>query len=103
MDGEIDGARTRAWTIDDVLWEWQPDGTPWIDPLKEVKASIEEIAGGINSPQRICKRRGLDFKTVIDEIAEAGAYAASKGVALSYVPISDPDLAKALTEEKEDD
>jgi len=76
----------RGWTMADVTWEWQPAGTPWIDPLKEVVAAGKEIAAGLNSPQRICKRRGRNFKDIIDEISDAQIYAQSKGVDLSFVP-----------------
>jgi len=92
----------RGWEIRDAQWEWTPDGTPWIDPLKEVKAALEEMGGGLNSPQRICKKRGLDYFEVIDEIAVAQEYAKSKGVVLSFTPSAEA-AALVLAGERGDD
>ena len=96
-------ALPRGMTIDDVLWEWQADGIPWHDALKEVKAAHEEVAGGFNSPQRICKARGRNFRDVVDEIAEAIGYAKEKGVPLSWATLDDPALAAAIMEGADDD
>jgi capsid protein len=52
------------------LCEWVPDGTPWMDQGKEVAADGASIALGINSRQRVCKRRGIDFNTIAKELAE---------------------------------
>lgn len=66
---------------------WQCKGWPWIDPLKDVTASQLQLNMGITSPQRLCSEQGRDFFEVIDEIAEAQAYAAAKGVNLQPTPL----------------
>lgn len=68
----------------DLQWEWIPAGIPWIDPLKEVKADLASIGGGLASPQMICKERNRDFYEVIDQTADAIRYAKEKGVPLNF-------------------
>ena len=67
---------------------WQCKGWPWIDPLKDVTASQLALSMGITSPQRIASEQGRDYFEVIDEIAEAKAYAAARGVTLEPVPLT---------------
>lgn len=76
---------------------WMCRGWPWIDPLKDAAAAQLEVQMRINSPQRICAARGLDFYEVCDEIADAQAYVESKhltmdavNLALSF-DVTDPD------------
>jgi len=80
----------RGKIISDIKWDWQAAGTPWIDPEKEVKAGLRELAGGINSPQRICKRLGRDYFEIIREIETANAYAAERNVTLNWDVTKDP-------------
>jgi len=65
-----------------VRWEYIAAGTPWIDPLKEVKADVEAVAGGLKSRTMICKERGYEFEDVVDDLASEQAYAESAGVTL---------------------
>ena len=39
----------------------------WVDPLKDIQASREEIALGLNSRQRIAREKGLDFDKLVTE------------------------------------
>jgi lambda family phage portal protein len=39
----------------------------WVDPLRDIQASREEIALGLNSRQRIAREKGLDFDKLITE------------------------------------
>ncbi len=32
-----------------ITWEWQPAGTPWLDPLKEAVGNIAKIGAGLES------------------------------------------------------
>ena len=43
---------------------WQPPGFDWVDPLKDVQASILAIRAGLDSKDRIVRERGLDPETV---------------------------------------
>jgi lambda family phage portal protein len=47
---------------------WTPRGWEWVDPAKEVAASILERQHGFNSSGRIMATRGRDFYEIIDEI-----------------------------------
>lgn len=67
---------------------WMCTGWPWIDPVKDATAALMELNMGTTSPQRICAEKGRDYFEVIDEIADAKAYAQSKGVALDAVPLA---------------
>jgi capsid protein len=90
-----------------LLWEWMHSGTPWYDPQKEVTGAVAEVNAGFNSPQRICRDRGLNFKRIIDERAEAEAYARKKGVilstALAATALDDPAKQQAITETQNED
>ena len=67
---------------------WMTIGWPWIDPVKDATAAQMELNMGTTSPQRICAEKGRDFFDVIDEIAEAKAYAAARNVSLEAVPLA---------------
>lgn len=47
-----------------------PRGWQWVDPLKDVNASVAEIDNGLNSRQRICAEQGDDFEEIAEELAE---------------------------------
>jgi len=84
LNGEI--TLPRGWTLDDVLWEWIPNGMAWINPAQEVNADIEAINAGLNSPQRVCKKRQIDFDDILDELREAR----TKLNALPPIPANTP-------------
>lgn len=67
---------------------WMCTGWAWIDPVKDATAALMELDMGVTSPQRICAEKGRDFYEVIDELADAKAYAAEKGVNLNAVPLA---------------
>jgi lambda family phage portal protein len=47
-----------------------PRGWQWVDPLKDVNASIAEIDNGLNSRARVCAEQGDDFEEIAEELAE---------------------------------
>jgi capsid protein len=64
---------------------WIPKGMPWWKPSEEINGDLAAIAGGLTSPQRVCKARGTgDYYELIDELAHAQKYATDKGVTLNY-------------------
>jgi lambda family phage portal protein len=67
---------------------WMCTGWPWIDPVKDATAAAMEINMGLNSPQRVCAERGRDFYEIVDELADARAYALSKDVNLASIPLT---------------
>lgn len=89
-------------TPDDLTWfqSWMCTGWPWIDPVKDATAAQMELNMGITSPQRICAEKGRDFFEVVDEIAQAKAYAAERGVSLDAVPLTLTVSTEAPTEEE---
>ncbi len=58
----------------------EPRGYTWVDPKVDIIVADLEVGGLFNSPQRICAALGRDFEEIVDEIAEAQEYCASKGV-----------------------
>jgi capsid protein len=74
-------------TLNELQWEWVPVGMPWWDPAKEINGDLLAIGAGLDNPQRIVKERGRgDWYDNVDRIAEAHAYAKSKGLDLSFMP-----------------
>lgn len=61
---------------------WVPQGRKWIDPQKEANANRTAMQTGQRTFQQICMEQGLDWKEVINEIAQAQTYAMEKGVDL---------------------
>jgi lambda family phage portal protein len=50
--------------------EWQARAWDWVDPLKDVKASIEAIANGLRSRTQVVTALGGDFDQVVAELKE---------------------------------
>lgn len=63
LDGKFPGADPKAFR-----GLWIATGIPWIDPLKEVLGSKEELACALNSRTRILMERGDDFDDIVDEL-----------------------------------
>jgi capsid protein len=59
---------------------WQPPGFEPVDPLREVKAVIEEIKAGLRSPQEYIRTRGGDPEEVLAEISEFKSLSESYGL-----------------------
>ena len=66
-----------------IEYEWIPAGVPWIDETKEVTAAALRIATGLSSRQIECKKRGLDFVDVIEQLADEEAMAIKKSATIS--------------------
>lgn len=58
-------------------------GWDWIDPLKDVQASILAIEAGLETRTAILAEQGRDFEETIEQIAEEQDTAAALGVSLS--------------------
>ena len=71
MSGSLNlpGYNSNPWVF--YRAEWQPPGMPSIDPLKESKASNDQISNNIKSPQEVVKERGRDLEEVYREIQQA--------------------------------
>lgn len=47
--------------------KWIATGWDWIDPLKEVNANSKAVAENIDTLERICAEKGLDWKEVLEQ------------------------------------
>lgn len=63
---------------------WIMPARKWIDPVKEANANKTGLATGQLTLAQVVGGQGRDWKEQIDEMAAIQAYAAEKGVDLSY-------------------
>jgi capsid protein len=67
------------------MYEWVPRGVPWWKPGEELDAELKSVAAGIDTPQKICRRRGTgDFYKNLEEIKRATDAAAELGIELKF-------------------
>lgn len=62
---------------------WQPRGWEWVDPLKDIQASIAAVEAGFDSRSRIVAAAGKDFEEIIEELAAEKAAADRAGLVLT--------------------
>jgi lambda family phage portal protein len=67
----------------------------WVDPLKEVKAAREKVAGRLASRTEIAAAQGRDFEDIVDELAaeEKAMTAANLAPETASAPLTDQQLA----------
>lgn len=83
-----------------------PRGWQWVDPLKDVNASVAEIDNGLNSRQRICAEQGDDFEEIAEELAEEQEIIEELGLVLTGLGVAAGAQAAdtdQTAEEKDDD
>lgn len=61
-------------------------GWPWVDPLKDTQAGITAIGAGMASRTSLLAEQGVDFETVLEELAEEARLAEQAGLTLTGVP-----------------
>jgi len=83
LSGKLDlpGYMQNPWPYRDIVW--QPPGMQPVDPLREVKASIEEMTAGLRSPQEIAQARGRDLEEIYKEIDAAKKLSAEMGLSFN--------------------
>ena len=59
---------------------WQGRRWPWVDPLKDIEASLAAIRAGLQSPYNIANQMGLDLDEVMADLARANAAAGAAGL-----------------------
>lgn len=59
---------------------WVGSPKRWIDPLKEARANQVALESGLKTFPQLAAENGRDWRSQIDEMAEAQQYAADKGV-----------------------
>lgn len=69
---------------------WQPRRWSWVDPLKDIQASVIAIDNRLASPQQIAAQSGRDIEDVLDDIAAFEALAKAKNVSLTKAVAAAP-------------
>ena len=59
---------------------WQGRRWSWVDPLKDIEASLAAIRAGLNSPQQVAAQMGLDLDDIMEALATANARAREMGL-----------------------
>lgn len=62
--------------------EFQGRRWQWVDPLKDINASVIAIENGLASPYTIASQQGLDAEDVLDDIARFQAAVKERGIKL---------------------
>lgn len=65
------------------MHRWQGRRWNWVDPEKDITASLLAINAGLKSPQRVAAEMGVDVEDVLDEIKRFRDMAAEKGVEIN--------------------
>lgn len=60
--------------------QWQGRRWQWVDPLKDINASLAAIRAGLTSPYAVASQMGLDLDDVMADLARANAAAAAAGL-----------------------
>jgi len=63
--------------------EWVPPGWAWIDPLKDVKATREELDAGLTTVAAKCAERGDDWRSIYAQRKREQDYAKELGLELN--------------------
>jgi len=79
---------------------WQPRGWTWVDPVKDVQASIQAIGASLNTLQQSCAERGLDWRAVMRQRKREIDFAQRLGL---EVNLSTPGEAPASAPQDEGD
>lgn len=80
---------------------WLPPKWDWVDPLKDAKAEIEQIAAGLKSRTQALAERGYDAEQVDAEIAADQAREQALGLGFGARAFT-PDASAAAEEEGDD-
>jgi len=70
-------------SFEQLMFEFQPEGIPWIDEMDEVQAAMYRIATGLSSRTIECKKHNMDFRNIVDQLASEEELATEKGATLA--------------------
>lgn len=79
-----------------VPHQWQGRRWQWVDPLKDMAASVLAIENGLASPQQIAAQTGRDIEEVITDLAHFQALLKAKGVELTGTTAPTGTIASAV-------
>ncbi len=71
----------------------------WVDPLKDIEASVKAIENGLASPYDVASQQGVDADDVLDDISRFRASAKAKNVELGTPNPNKQPEAPAKTDE----
>ncbi len=77
---QLPAGMTTADVCNAVLWT--PRGWDWVDPKKDVDASVQAIRAGLSDYRTECAKRGKDYKKVFMQRAKENALAKELGLVL---------------------
>lgn len=60
--------------------QWQGRRWQWVDPVKDINASLIAIRAGLTSPYTVAGQMGLDLEDVMADLSRANAAAAAAGL-----------------------
>jgi lambda family phage portal protein len=66
------------------LHTWRGRRWPWVDPLRDIEATIMAVNAGFKSPQQAAADLGVDVESVLADIARFNQMAATAGLGLTY-------------------
>lgn len=69
---------------------WQPRRWQWVDPLKDIEASVAAINAGLKAPQDVAAEMGLDYEDVLVKLKQAEDLRAKIGVVLAVDAAAQP-------------
>lgn len=81
--------------------QWRGRGFAWVDPQKDISASISAVSFGLSSRQREAEKLGIDLFEVFDELAMEKQLAESKGLDLGNADNILQSLADAQEQEQQ--
>jgi len=82
---------------------WITPGWTWIDPLKEVNASVVQLKSGITTLAEVCGTQGKDWQEVLEQRALEQAYAKKLGLDLEVDFIDNSLIDPSLFDKEEED
>ena len=100
IDGTLE--LPSGWSFEDLDFEFISSGIPWWDPLKESKAALMSLSGGLDSPQNVCHQSGTDFYSNVDALADAKRYAAAAGVPMTWAVTNSSEAEENVGEAPEE-
>lgn len=83
--------------------EFQGRRWQWVDPLKDINASVIAVQNRLASPYTIAAQQGMDIEDVLDDIARFEAAAKARGITLGSNNPAAGAPAETETEPDEDD
>lgn len=64
--------------------KWQCRGWSWVDPHKEVQATLASLAGGMTSLTKFYAEQGEDFEESVKTIARERAFLEENGILVNF-------------------